>query len=108
MLGYTTCWLSYEISFHPTKQYCNTDGLSRLPVKDPSPVGNPPDPNICQVDAPPVTASELQIATHADPILGKLLTYVKGDGLIALIPVFNHTIRNSVLKEIVFSEEQQE
>ena len=55
-------------------------GLSRLPLQDNSPVGNPPDPaifNICQVDAPPVTSSELQTATHADPILGKVLSYVR-------------------------------
>ena len=71
---------SYEIRFCQTTQHCNADGLSRLPLKDKSPVGNPPDPaifNICQVDALPVTASDLQTATHTDPILGKVLTYVK-------------------------------
>ena len=65
---------SYEIQFRPTMQHCNADGLSRLPLKDKSPVGNPSDPtifNICQVDTLPVTANELQTATCADPILGK-------------------------------------
>ena len=71
---------SYEIRFRPTQQHCNADGLSRLPLRDNSPVGNPPDPaifNICQVDALPVTSSELQTATRADPILGKVLSYVR-------------------------------
>ena len=37
---------SYEIQFRPTTQHCNADGLSRLLLKDKSPVGNPPDPVI--------------------------------------------------------------
>ena len=43
-------------------------------------MGNPPDPaifNICQVAALPVTSSELQTATRADPILGNVLFYVR-------------------------------
>ena len=40
---------------------------------------SPPDPNmftISQVETP-VTAGELQAATYADPILGKVLNYVR-------------------------------
>ena len=80
---------SYKIRFRPTQQHCNADGLSRLPLRDNSPVGNPPDPaicNICQVDALPVTSSELQTATRADPILGKVLSYVRRR--------WSHTIAN--------------
>ena len=62
------CWTillagySYQIRFHPTNQHCNADGLSRLSLKDKSPIGNPPDPiifNISQVDALPVIVKEL-------------------------------------------------
>ena len=45
----------------------------------PSSMGNP-DPaifNICQVDALPVDASTLQAAIRADPILSKVLSYVR-------------------------------
>ena len=31
---------SYQIHFRPTNQHCNADGLSRLPLKDKSPVEN--------------------------------------------------------------------
>ena len=43
-------------------------------------MGNPLDPtvfNISQVETLPITASELQAATCADPILGKVLNYVR-------------------------------
>ena len=43
-------------------------------------MGNPPDLvifNVAQVEALPVTAHELQAATRADPILGKVLNYVR-------------------------------
>jgi len=33
---------SYQIEFRPTKQHCNADGLSRLPLANKSPVGNYP------------------------------------------------------------------
>ena len=49
-------------------------------MKDLTPVGNPPDPaifNIAQVDALPVSSTQLQSATRADPILGKVLSYVR-------------------------------
>ena len=71
---------SYQIRFRPTNQHCNADGLSRLPLKDKSPIGNPPDPmifNVSQVDALPVTVKKLQTATCNDPILGKVLNYVR-------------------------------
>ena len=80
------CWpiqlasYSYQIQFRPTKQHNNANRLSRLPLKEQSSMGNPQDPaifNICQVDALPVDASALQSATRADPILSKILSYVK-------------------------------
>ena len=43
-------------------------------------MGNPQDPaifNICQVDALPIDASTLQAAIHTDPILSKVLSYVR-------------------------------
>ena len=71
---------SYQIRFHPTNQHCSADGLPRLPLKDKSLVGNPPDPmifNISQLDTLPVTVRELQTATCNDQILGKVLNYVR-------------------------------
>jgi len=54
--------------------------MLRLPLLNQSPVENPPDPaifNIRQMEALPVTSSELQAATRADPLLGKILCYVR-------------------------------
>ena len=63
---------SYQIRFRPTKQHCNADGLSRLPLKDKSPVGNPPDPtifNVSQVETLPVTAKNCRL----QPVLTQYL-----------------------------------
>ena len=71
---------SYWICFRPTNQHCNTDGLSRLPLKDKSPIGNPPDPmifNFSQVDVLPVSVKKLPTATCNNLILGKVLNYVR-------------------------------
>ena len=71
---------SHQIRFCTTKQHSNADGLSRLPIKEMSSIGNPQDPtifNICKVATLPVDANALKNATCADPVLSKVLAYVR-------------------------------
>ena len=67
---------TYDIQFRSTKLHANADTLSRLPLPDQLPEGNPPDPtvfNMAQLDSLPVTAKDIATATRADRILCKLL-----------------------------------
>ena len=71
---------SYDICFRPTTAHGNADGLSRLPVVTTSQLGNPTEPslfNIAQIDALPIQVSEVELATHTDPILSKVLTCLR-------------------------------
>ena len=71
---------TYEIEFRPTNEHCNADGLSRLPLSGIPAVENHSDPqifNISQMEALPVTTSQLRAATGSDPILSKVLRYLR-------------------------------
>ena len=72
----------YEITFKPTLQHANADGLSRLPLPT-SPEDKPissNDPtlfNITQIESLPLTAQQIEQATRNDKILSKVLQYTK-------------------------------
>ncbi len=70
----------YEIQFKPTESHSNADGLSRLPL----PVLDSDNGaeavslfNVSQVQSLPVTFQQVQQATKRDPVLSKLLRYVR-------------------------------
>ena len=71
---------TYKITFKPTQQHSNADGLSRLPL----PIQESTTTsevvslfNISQVQALPVTVQQVEMATRRDPILSKVTAYVK-------------------------------
>ena len=70
----------YEIRFKSTHEHANADGLSRLPLS------NNPDSsssaseaitifNIVQIEALPITASEIAASTRTDPVVSKVYNY---------------------------------
>ena len=64
-----------------TDKHCNADGLSHLPLNGILPNYNSPDAgifNLSQMEALPVTTSQLKTATHTDPILSKVIPYLRG------------------------------
>ena len=70
-------WYCYDIQYHSTHAHTNTDGLSRLPLPDTRPEGNPGDAaafTIGQLEALPVQASKVEAAT---PILNKVVKYLR-------------------------------
>ena len=72
--------ISIDIEFRPTDQHANADGLSRLPLADSVPMGNPHDAsvfNVSQLESLPVLAKDVAIATRRDPILSKLLRHIR-------------------------------
>ena len=71
---------SYSIQFRSTHAHCNADGLSRLPLPAETAVGNPEDStvvNLMQISFVPVLASDVAIATRKDPVLSKVLVYLR-------------------------------
>ena len=71
---------SYDLEFRSTDLHANADSLSRLPLPDSVPVGNPQDPaifNLRQIVSLPVTANDVIAATRTDPTLRKLLVYLR-------------------------------
>ena len=71
---------TYDICFRPTQSHGNADALSRLPVKAKQTTGNPADPtvfNITQLQVLPISAADLMAATRSDPILSKVLRYLR-------------------------------
>ena len=71
---------TYDICFRPTQSHGNADALSRLPVKAKQTTGNPADPtvfNIAQLQVLPISAADLMAATRSDPILSKVLRYLR-------------------------------
>ena len=73
-------WLKI-IKLDWTDKHCNADGLSLLPLNGILPNYNSPDAGIfylSQMEALPVTTSQLKTATHTDPILSKVIPYLRG------------------------------
>ena len=75
---------TYDIEYKPTKEHGNADMLSRLPVGPDQFFDDKQSLNIVvnliqdsQVQDSPVSATEVQKATRADPVLQKLLWYIK-------------------------------
>ena len=68
----------YQIEFRSTKAHANADGLSRLPLRESSSEGYATEPrifNVSQIDALPVTATQLKNATSEDAVLTKVRKY---------------------------------
>ena len=71
---------SYDIEFRPTDRHGNADGLSQLPLSDVVPIGNPCNStvfNLKQLESLPVTAQAVSSAMRTDPVLSKLLRYLR-------------------------------
>ena len=71
---------SHDIGFWPTDRHGNADGLSRLPLSDVVPIGNPCDStvfNLKQLESLPVTAQAVSSAMRTDPVLSQLLRYLR-------------------------------
>ena len=70
----------YNICFKPTQNHSNADGLSRLPLHDQEAVGESKTVtifNLSQIQALPVTCNQVQVAIRRDPILSKIVDYVR-------------------------------
>ena len=68
---------SYNIEFRPTGAHANADSLSRLPLKCNQWPDTGSDFTIGQVQALPVTASEVETATRQDLVLSKVHRFVR-------------------------------
>ena len=71
---------SYSIKFCPMEAHCNADGLSHLPLQADTAVGNPEDPavsNMMQISSLPVHAADVARATCKDPVLSKVLLFMR-------------------------------
>ena len=71
---------NYTIAFKPTQLHGNVDGLSRLPLlvnRETKELSEPSIFNVRQIENLPVTAIQLRAATRQDPILAKVLLYIK-------------------------------
>ena len=73
----------YDIEFKATDEHANADGLSRLPLPFNSSdsrllqINSPSLYNLSQLEALPVTASNIASATGKDSILSRVLRYTK-------------------------------
>ena len=70
---------NYDICYKSSKEHCNADGLSRLPLPAKEMLQSEEGVtvfNIGQLQALPVTFKEIQTATRRDPILSKVTSYV--------------------------------
>ena len=70
---------TYEIKFKPTQDHANADGLSRLPLPG-FPTATPETAsifNISQIEAIPITSTEIATATRRDKVLSKVRQYIK-------------------------------
>ena len=71
---------AYDIQFRPTGLHGNADGLSRLPLLESSTPSAPDEAsmfNVAQMQSLPISSSELEAATRNDPMLSKVLRYVR-------------------------------
>ena len=72
---------TYDIQFKPTKAHANADSLSRLPLpispRELNVISDASIFNMGQIDALPVTSTQVQHETKVDSILSKVLQYTK-------------------------------
>jgi len=71
---------SYTIEFRPTKAHANADGLSRLPLKDSNKGESLSEAsvfNVSQISVLPVSVIQVCKATRADPVLSKVVHYLR-------------------------------
>ena len=70
---------TYTIKYKPTQHHGNVDGLSRLPLSTASdhPLHELNAFNIGQIEAFPVTATQLKHVTQHDPIVSRVLRYTR-------------------------------
>ena len=73
---------NYDISFRSTKLHANADALSRLPLSPTTEAGTYTDRvcsvfNVGQMEALPVTSSQLAKATSTDPVLSKVVRFTR-------------------------------
>ena len=71
---------TYDISYRPTKLHANADALSRLPLSTNEKIGGVCFDsifNLGQLEALPLTAKQLALATSTDSILSKVLRYTQ-------------------------------
>ena len=71
---------SYNIEYHSTEAHANADSLSRLPLKSqeaPITSDEPAVFNVTQLESLPVTSQQLRAATRTDPVLSKVIHYVR-------------------------------
>ena len=71
---------SYNIEYRSTEAHANTDSLSRLPLKSqeaPITSDEPAVFNVSQLESLPVTSQQLRAATRTDPVLSKVICYVR-------------------------------
>ena len=72
---------NYDIVYRPTGAHANADGLSRLPLPDSRPEGNPEDTTIFmigQLEALPVQALAVAAETASDTTLKRVVQYLRG------------------------------
>ena len=69
----------YSISYHPTNSHGHADGLSHLLVHEnlSQGYGEVAVFNIAQINFLPVSSTELKAATRVEPLLSKVLCYVR-------------------------------
>ena len=71
---------NYNIEYRPTEAHANADSLSRLPLKSqgaPITSDEPAIFNVSQLESLPVTSQQLRTATRTDPVLSKVVSYVR-------------------------------
>ena len=70
----------YNFQFRNTTAHANADALSRLPLKDTTPIVKSPPEIVLLVDhlnSSPITADQIKEATRRDPDLSLILQYVQ-------------------------------
>ena len=79
-MGTSSFQIMITIFFKSTETHSNADGLSRLPLHNQEVVGETKTVtifNLTQIQALPVTYNQVQAATRRDPILSKIVNYVR-------------------------------
>ena len=69
----------YDIEYKSTRDHCNADALSRLPLPDTG-SGTPTGPsvyNINQITSLPVSSTDVERATKCHPLLSKVMRYTR-------------------------------